>query len=91
MKRKTIHEKKNRTSCQFLSVAPADTVLTYVYVERLILISKKLFRENKRKQKDCITCTFTLMQTTEKDDFSRLSLYFTPVGTHLLCQQMFAM
>ena len=32
----------------------------------MILSSKNLIRENKCKQKHCITCTFTLMQTTRK-------------------------
>ena len=49
-----------------------------------------LVRENKFKQKHCITYLFTLMQTTKKDNFSRLRLYCTPAGTHLLRQHTFA-
>ena len=30
------------------------------------------------------------MQTTKKDDFSRLHLYCTPAGTHLLREHTFA-
>ena len=54
------------------------------------LILEKLFRENKGKQEHCITCTFILIQTTKKDDFSRLRLYCTPAGTHLPRQHTFA-
>ena len=52
--------------------------------------SKKLVRENKCKQKLCITCLVTIMQTTKKVDFSHLLLYCTPAGTHLLRQHTFA-
>ena len=59
------------------------------FSKKMILFSKKLVRENKCKQKHCITCFFTLMQI-EKRRFSRLRLYCTPAGTHLLRQQTFA-
>ena len=62
---KANHKKRNCTSCQSLSVTPADTVLTYYYVKTFILISKKLVTEYKCYQMHGITCKFTLMQTTK--------------------------
>ena len=40
IKAKAIHEKKNRKSCQSLSVAPTGAVLTELYVKRLIFFPK---------------------------------------------------
>ena len=79
--------KQNCTSCQPLSVTPADTVML---CKKTPLISEKLVGEYKCYQEHCITCTFTLMQTTEEHEFSRLRLYFTPAGTQLLCLHVFA-
>ena len=50
----------------FCPLALPYTVLTYFNVERLIFFSKILVREKKCKQKHCISCTFTLMQTANK-------------------------
>ena len=69
IKTETNHKRKNCTSCQSLSVTPADTVLTYCYVKRLIWISKRLVREYKCYRKHGITCTFTLMLSTKNMTF----------------------
>ena len=105
----TKKKRKNRPSCQSLSVAPAAsppyvrtpfrlgslpltlsyTVLTYFNVERLILFSKMLVRENKCKSNHCISCTFTLMQTTKQlifhvcACFLRLQVPFCYLNTRL--------
>ena len=63
VKGKTNHKRQNCTSCQTLSVTPADTVML---CKKIDFVFEKLVRENKCKQKHCITCLFTLMQTAKK-------------------------
>ena len=87
MKGKANRRKKHCTSCQSLSLTPADTVLTQCYVKILILISKNLVREYKCYQKHGITCTFTLMQTTKNMTFHacivRMQVLICYVNTRL--------
>ena len=69
MKGKADHEKKNCTGCQSFSLTPADTILTWCYVKKMVLNSKKLVREYKFNEKHGITCTSTLMQTRKNMTF----------------------
>ena len=89
VKGKANHKKQNCTSCQSLSVTPPDTVSTECNIKIWSLFSKKLARESKCKQKHCITCRFTLMQTTRKMIFHvcacivRLQVLICYVNTRL--------
>ena len=53
-------------------------------------ISKKVSKREKMQTKTLYNLLIYIDADYEKDDFSRLGLYCTPAGTHLLRQHTFA-
>ena len=88
IKEKTNHQRKNRTSCQSLSVTSADTVLTQCYVKILILSSRKKL-ESTIVYINIVSTVRKVHADYEKDDFSSLRLFCTTAITHLLCLKNF--
>ena len=76
IKGKANHE-KGKSPSRSLSVAPANTVLTYFNVETLSFFSRKLGRENKIQQKQFFSCIIILMQTTKKQFFTPAPILYT--------------
>ena len=87
VKGKTNLKRENCTSCQSLSITPADTEML---CKKIDFVFEKVSKREQMQTKTLYNLLIYINADCKKDDFSRLRLYCTHAGTHLPCQHMFA-
>ena len=89
MKEKTNHKKENRPSCQSLCCLCGHCFDLIPSRNVDFIFENVSWREQMQTKTLCILHPDNNAEY-KKDEFSRLCLYCTPAGTHLLCEHVFA-